>query len=601
MWSGDAKALYYVSDKSGSENIWTATASGGAAKAVTSFTDGRVIWPTIAYDGKTIVFERDFGVWSLDVATGKAARVPIALRGAATSPVVEHQTLTQGFQSLALSPDGKKVAFVAHGDVFAASARDGGEAARITTTPELELQLAWAPDSRRLAYVSSRDGPAHVFVYDFAARTETKLTNGPLDDVSPTWSPDGKSIAFDRGGKELRVIDVATKQDRTIATGQLDRPPFLADRPIAWSPDGQWIAYLSVGEGQFQNPNVASVNGGGGKPVAFLSNTFGNTIAWSPDGTYLLFDSSQRTEQVGIGARRPGAEDAAVPRRPVPRPLRSVAARHAGPTGSAARGASARQRDAARRFGPGRGKKVDADRVRGHSPPDQFLAGRRRRAERRRQPRRQDGAAERRGRRAGEPVHLLARRAGERSRGGASAHFHARLQAGGAVQSGRKRGLLPGERPAQRDQRRLTRRAVHRRVGRSGRRLFAREARRVSRSVEHSRRQFLRAAHERRGLARRRAALRAVRRRRPEHRGSPPHHAPHGRRAECVALRRERSQLVASAQRRPARRALRSKRVRAAGQAACDRSAEPQPRGARRREAGRLHPVGRRRARRRAR
>jgi tricorn protease len=297
MWSGDAKALYYVSDKSGSENIWTIPPTGGAAKAVTSFADGRVIWPTIAYDGKTIVFERDFGVWSLDVATAKAARVPITLRGAATSPVVEHQTLSQGFQSLALSPDGKKVAFVAHGDVFAASARDGGEAARITTTPELELQLVWAPDSRRLAYVSSRDGPAHLFVYDFGARTETKLTDGPLDDVSPTWSPDGKSIAFDRGGKELHVMDVATKQDRVIATGQLDRPPFLTERQIAWSPDGQWIAYLNVGEGQFQNPNVASVNGGGGKPIAFLSNAFGNTIAWSPDGTYLLFDSSQRTEQ----------------------------------------------------------------------------------------------------------------------------------------------------------------------------------------------------------------------------------------------------------------------------------------------------------------
>ncbi|HEV8446517.1 MAG TPA: S41 family peptidase [Gemmatimonadaceae bacterium] len=298
MWSADAKALYYVSDKSGSENIWTASASGGgAAKAVTSFTDGRVIWPTIAYDGKAIVFERDFGIWSLDVATGKATRVPITLRGAATAPIVEHQVLAQGFQSLALSPDGKKVAFVAHGDVFAASARDGGEAARITTTPELELQLAWAPDSRRLAYVSSRDGSAHLFVYDFGTRTETKLTDGPLDDVSPAWSPDGRSIAFDRGGKELRVIDVATKQDRVVAAGQLDRPPFLSERQIAWSPDGQWIAYLNVGAGQFQNPNIASVNGGGGKPISFLSNAFGNSIAWSPDGTYLLFDSSQRTEQ----------------------------------------------------------------------------------------------------------------------------------------------------------------------------------------------------------------------------------------------------------------------------------------------------------------
>ncbi len=50
----------------------------------------------------------------------------------------------------------------------------------------------------------------------------------------------------------------------------------------------------------------------------------------------------------GIGPRRPGAEDAAVPRRSVPRSLRAVAARHAGPAGAAARGAAARQRDAAR-------------------------------------------------------------------------------------------------------------------------------------------------------------------------------------------------------------------------------------------------------------
>jgi hypothetical protein len=48
---------------------------------VTSFTDGRVIWPTIAYDGKTSC-SAHFGVWSLDVATAKAARVPITLRGA---------------------------------------------------------------------------------------------------------------------------------------------------------------------------------------------------------------------------------------------------------------------------------------------------------------------------------------------------------------------------------------------------------------------------------------------------------------------------------------------------------------------------------------
>jgi tricorn protease len=294
MWGRDGRTLYYVSDRGGAQNIWTRP-PGGRARQVTRFEDGRVLWPNISYDGRSIVFERDFRIWKMDTETGKAALVPITRRGAPAGGAPQHLSLTTGFRHLALSPDGKKVAFVAHGDVFAASAGDGGDALRVTRTPANESQIAWSPDSRRLVYVSDRAGVPNLFLYDFSSNTETQLTHS-ASDAAPHFSPDGKAIAFEREGRELRVLELESKQERTVATGVFDRPPLSPDHPIAWSPDSKWIAYISVAGKLFQNIYVAPAAGSGGRPVSFLANGNSNTIAWSPDGAFLLFDTGQRTE-----------------------------------------------------------------------------------------------------------------------------------------------------------------------------------------------------------------------------------------------------------------------------------------------------------------
>lgn len=296
MWSADGKSLYYVSDRDGAENIWTKPLTG-SAHAVTHFRDGRVLWPAISNDGRTIVFERDFGIWKLNVASGEAARVSIALRGAPAGPVVEHRTLTNGFQEMQLSPDGKKVAFAVHGQIFAASSKDGGDAARVSNSMGADDEIAWAPDSRQLVYVSDRDGTPHIFSYDFTARTETRLTNGAEPDTQPQFSPDGKQLAFLRGAKQLVVMDFSTKQEHVAATGSLDRPPLGSARPYVWSPDSKWIAYLPVTDRNFRNVTIVSAAGGDAKPATFLSNVFSDDVTWSPDGTYILYDTRQRTEQ----------------------------------------------------------------------------------------------------------------------------------------------------------------------------------------------------------------------------------------------------------------------------------------------------------------
>src|SRR5262249_10856113 len=130
MWAGDGRTLFFMSDRSGAQNIWSAPAAapGGATKAITTFSDGRGLWPSGKLDGRTIAFERNFAIWTVDTASGQAREVPIALRGAPAAAAVEHRTFTDQIRELAMSPDGKKIAFVVHGEIFSASARDGGDA-----------------------------------------------------------------------------------------------------------------------------------------------------------------------------------------------------------------------------------------------------------------------------------------------------------------------------------------------------------------------------------------------------------------------------------------------------------------------------------------
>lgn len=299
MWGGDGRMIYYVSDRGGAQNIWS-RAPGGPAKQLTRFNDGRVLWPNIAYDGRVIVFEHDFTIWKLDTASNQASEIKITRRGLPAGPAVERLTLTAQIQEMQLSPDGKKVAFITHGEIFAASAKDGGDAARVTATVAPESQLNWSPDSRRLVYVSNRDGAPHLFLYDFATGLETQLTRGAAADTTPRFSPDGKSIAFVRDARELRLMDAQSKAERLVATASFERQPFISERPFTWSPDSRWLALLTVSGKLFRNAQVVAAAGGEARPVSFLANSFGGTVSWSPDGTFLLFDTGQRTEEFRV-------------------------------------------------------------------------------------------------------------------------------------------------------------------------------------------------------------------------------------------------------------------------------------------------------------
>jgi Tol biopolymer transport system component/C-terminal processing protease CtpA/Prc len=296
MWSPDERTLYYVSDRSGSDELW-AHGSDGHARQLTSLHGGRVLWPSVSRDGRLIAFERGMKIWTYDVAAGTAHELQIVPRGLSDVVTQRHVTLTNRFTSLSLALDGKKIAFVGRGRVFAAGAAEGGNAQIVTAHDDAAYDVpVWAPDSRHVAYVVDHGLEQSIATYDFPDGPERAITPAGHHDDYPHWSPDGKSLAFVRDGRELHLWNVAARADRVLAAGIMDRRPFGDLGDIAFSPAGDWIAYVETDRGGFSNAMVVRTSGGAPRALTFLPNTNAGPLAWAPDGTRLFLDTSQRTE-----------------------------------------------------------------------------------------------------------------------------------------------------------------------------------------------------------------------------------------------------------------------------------------------------------------
>jgi len=292
MWDDSGDRVYFMSDRSGSENLWSVSADAGGAggeQRLTSFAEGRVLWPTIAVDRPLIAFERDFGIWTHDVESGRTAELDINLMGSVEGPRPEVENTTDGFSGLAVSPDEKKVAFVARGELFAAPVEGDAPAARVTDTPAAESDVTWSSDSDEIAYVSWRNGTPQLFAYDFITEQERQLTNSASRDDNPSFSPDGRYLAYNRAGQELRVLDMESGQDRSLAQGTSGSGSYT------WSPDSEWIAYAGRTD-EFNNAMVVPIDGGTPRQVSFLANTNFGSLDWSSTGEYLVFRTGQRTE-----------------------------------------------------------------------------------------------------------------------------------------------------------------------------------------------------------------------------------------------------------------------------------------------------------------
>src|SRR4051812_7833991 len=298
MWAHDGN-IYFVSDRDGSglSNIWRVAESGGKAERITSFKSGDVRWPSISADGKTIVFEHDFGVSKLDVTSKRVTPLRFDINAETEESLTEVRNFNSEVDDYDLAPNSRRIVFTVHGEVFTAPVEEG-DLRQITDSPARDRNVTYSPDGKWIAYVSDRSGREEIYVsaVDGAGEPQ-KLTDVDALKAGYSWSPDSTQIAYTSSDGKLRTVVVASRETKEITSsryGNVGQP--------AWSPDGKWLAYSKADVSRVTDIYLVPSTGGEEKKVTFESFSE-SSPRFSPDGRKLFFtrnDSTSFSQAAGL-------------------------------------------------------------------------------------------------------------------------------------------------------------------------------------------------------------------------------------------------------------------------------------------------------------
>jgi TolB protein len=154
---------------------------------------------------------------------------------------------------------------------------DGENQRRVTTNRTLNINPAWSPDGRSIAYTSYRRGPPNIFVSHIYEGTLDEVTKGPGENWLPAWSPDGTRFAFTSTRDGNSEIYVANRDGSNVR--RLTNNPGIDSTPT-WAPTGTQIAFTSDRSGSPQIYVVAA--DGLGNVQRLTSESYADRPTWSP-------------------------------------------------------------------------------------------------------------------------------------------------------------------------------------------------------------------------------------------------------------------------------------------------------------------------------
>ena len=302
VWAADNQSFYYLSEQDGSFNIYRRNIASGKDTQITQQKKNPIRFLTSSDNG-LLCYGFDGEIYTVKEG-GQPQKVNISITTDNDEPSLIRKVQSWGATEIALSPDAKEVAFVMHGDVYVTST-EYKTTKRITDTPQQERNLSFAPDGRSLVYASERNGVWQIFQakiknekeknFTYCSEIEEEqLTKTNITSQYPAYSPDGKEVAFYEDRATLRIINLKSKEVRTVLDGKYNFSYSDGDIWFEWSPDSKWIMCSYIGNGGWNNTDIAVVKADGKEVHNITDSGYSDSNGkWVLGGKAILFESDR--------------------------------------------------------------------------------------------------------------------------------------------------------------------------------------------------------------------------------------------------------------------------------------------------------------------
>jgi tricorn protease len=287
MWVGSK--VYFLSDRSGPTTLFAYDLQSREVQSLVPANGADI--KSAAACADAIVYDKIDGLFVYDLKMAKATRLDVQVRGDLPGVRPRVEKVVKSIQRAGLSPTGARVILEARGEILTVPA-EKGDARNLTLSPGVaDRDPSWSPDGKSVAYFSDESGEYELHVKAQTGLGETKkfkLGDAPSFYYNPKWSPDNKRIAYTDKRKNLWVLDLASGKSTKVDSD----PVALSGPPAAtWAPDGSWLAYVRSLKSSVRAVFLYSLETQKAHQVTDgMSNVF--AVEFDRGGKYLYFTAS---------------------------------------------------------------------------------------------------------------------------------------------------------------------------------------------------------------------------------------------------------------------------------------------------------------------